>query len=65
MRSVLATIFAVEKQQVVHILSVCVCVALVVQHAMPMRHIVICGLHCSTVFSHIISLTVRFSKKSY
>ena len=30
-------------------------VALIVQHAMRMRHIVICALSGSTVFSHIIS----------
>jgi len=30
-------------------------VALVIQHAMHMCHIVICGLPGSTVFSHIIS----------
>jgi hypothetical protein len=41
----------------------CVYSLVVVQHAMRMRHIVICGLHCSTVFSHIISLTVSFRKK--
>jgi len=38
---------------------VCVCVrvflALGIQHAMRMRHIVICGLPRSTAFSHIIS----------
>jgi len=30
-------------------------VALVIQHAMRMRHIVICVLPRSTIFSHIIS----------
>jgi len=34
--------------------SLCVSVALVIQHAMRMRHIVICGLPRSTIFSHII-----------
>ena len=34
---------AVEKQCVLHNLSVCVFVALVNQHAMRMRHVVICG----------------------
>ena len=36
--------------------SACVVVALVIQNAMRMRHIVICGLLCgSTTFFHIIS----------
>jgi len=40
---------------------VCV-VALGIQHAMRMRH-VICGLSSSPLFSYIISYSVRFSKK--
>jgi len=35
--------------------SECVFVALVIQHAIRMRHIVICGLSSSTIFVHIIS----------
>jgi ribosomal protein S27AE len=40
--------------------SECGFVALVIQHAIRMRHIVICGLHGSTTFLHIISQTARF-----
>jgi len=38
----------------------CACVALVIQYAMRMRHIAICGLSRAT-FLHIISKTARFS----
>jgi hypothetical protein len=40
-------------KQVLQILCVCVCLAFVIQHAIGMRHIVICGLSDSY---HIFSL---------
>ena len=53
MRRARATTVAVEKQRV--LLNLYVFVALVTQHAMCMRHIVICGLPRSTIFFHISS----------
>jgi len=37
--------------------------ALGIQHAMHIRHIVICSLPLLQYFSHIFSLTARFSKE--
>jgi hypothetical protein len=43
--------------------SECLFVALVIQYAMRMRHIDICGFSGSTVFLHIISLRHDFRKR--
>ena len=58
LRRVLVTIVAMEKQQVLHILSVCV--ALVVQYAMCMHHIVLCGLY--GIFRHCLIKGTTFGK---
>ena len=56
LRCVRATTVAMEKAiSITYSDCVCVCVALVIQHAMCMHHIVICGLFDSTIFFHIIS----------
>jgi len=49
----LTTTAAVKKQWLLYTGSVSV--VLVTQHAMRMRHIVICGLPYSTIFFHLIS----------
>jgi hypothetical protein len=58
-KCVRATIVAVEEQQqILHNLSVQFLV-LVIQHAMRMRHIFICGLSGSTIFS-LLRLSEKF-----
>ena len=54
------TILPVEK----HLLQ-CVSVALVFQHAISMRHIVICGLSGSIIFFHILTNSAIFEEKHY
>jgi len=53
MRCFRATIVVVEKAVSITYFE-CVSVALGIQHAMHMRHIVVCGLHGSRIFLHII-----------
>jgi hypothetical protein len=65
LKRVRSTVAEVEKQRVLHNLSVCVSVALVIQHAMRWSHIVICGLPRSTVvFQHFLINGTIFEKKS-
>ena len=45
------------------IYSGCVFIALIIQHAMRMRHIFVCGQPGSTIFFHIITLSHDFRKK--
>ena len=59
MSTVRATIVAVEKQQVLHI----VFVTLVIKHAMYMHRIVICGLSDSTALFHITHKQHNFREK--
>ena len=62
------TIVDMEKIHVLHILSVCVCVALVIQHAKRMRSITyigICGLSGCIKFSTLSHKLHDFRKTFY
>jgi len=61
-----AGVTAVEvEKQVLQILRACVCLTLVIQHAMGMRHFVIFGQSGSTILFLIISLTTRLSEEKF
>ena len=53
LRHARSAIISLEKQKVLHILSVCV--AFGIQHAKRMCRIAIYGLSASTIFFHIVS----------
>ena len=62
LRSFRPTVVAVEKRLVLRIVSlcVCVCVAVGIQHAMLMRHFVICGLPVFAPFCHVACPSLQY-----
>jgi hypothetical protein len=65
LRRVRVTTGAVEKQQVLHILSVCLW-PLLIQHAKRMRRIVLSFVACPTLrYFSTLSQTARFSGKTF
>jgi hypothetical protein len=58
LRRVRATIVGLKAISIIY--SECVSVALLIQHAMRMRHIAICSLSGSTSFFHIILYMAGF-----
>ena len=71
LRRVRLGIVAVGKQYVFHILTVCVSVVLVIQHAKRMRCIILPSVTCLTppyfsiIFSHYLLNGTIFEKRSY
>jgi hypothetical protein len=63
LRRVFATIVAVEKQWILRTQRENVFVAIVIQHAVRMSHIVFCGLSGCIIFFHFISQRHHFRKK--
>ena len=57
-RHVGVTIFAVEKQSVLYVLSVCVCVALTTQHAKHMRRFIFSSVAC-LILSNFFTLSYK------
>ena len=73
LKGVRVTIVSLQKQYLLYILSVCVCerererererVDLAIQHAVRMRHIIICGLSRSTKFFRVCHKRYDFWNK--
>jgi hypothetical protein len=59
-------VFAVEEQYEVQILSVCLSVALVIQHAISMRRVILSSVACSVLlhFPHYLTNGTTFGEKN-